>query len=54
MSVGLYYFPLALVFGLAAIISDVKDKQRIPARLAVCILAGLAQGAWMLAAIQLI
>ena len=57
-SIGFFYLPVALIFGAAAIIADVKDKdrdvRRIGAHLAVCVIAGLAQAALMLAATRLV
>jgi hypothetical protein len=53
-SVGFFYLPVAFLFGAAAIISDVRGKQRIAAHVAVGVIAGIAQTVLMFAAIQLV
>ena len=53
-SVGFFYIPVAIIFGAAASLSDVRSRQPIDAHLGVCMLAGIAQAALMLAAIRLL
>jgi hypothetical protein len=50
-SVGLYFFPVAVIFIIAALIADVKAKRSLFVHLAVYLAAGLVQGALMLAVI---
>jgi hypothetical protein len=54
LSVGLFYLPVALIFAIISITSDVRNKQPIPAHLGTLLIAGLAQVALMLAAIRLL
>jgi hypothetical protein len=50
-SVGLYYFPVAVIFIIAALIVDVKAKRSLLVHLAVYFAAALVQGVLMLAVI---
>lgn len=53
-SVGFFYLPVAFIFGVIAITSDVRNKQQIAAHVGICIIAGIAQAVLMFAAIRLI
>jgi hypothetical protein len=53
-SVGFFYLPVALIFGIISVISDVRNKQHILAHLGFCLLAGMAQGVLMFAIIRLL
>jgi len=53
-SVGFFYLPVAFLFGLGAIISDVRNKQMIAAHVGVCVITGVAQAALMLAVVWLL
>ena len=53
-SVGFFYLPVAIIFGVIAIRSDLRDKQPVAAHIAVCLIAGLLQVVLMLAAIRLL
>ena len=53
-SVGFFYLPVACLFGAAAILSDVRNKQPGITHLGVCIFAGVVQVALMLAAIRML
>jgi hypothetical protein len=53
-SVGFFYLPVVIIFGVIAILFDVRYKQPIAAHIGVCLLAGLLQVALMLAAIRLL
>jgi hypothetical protein len=53
-SVGFFYLPIAIIFGVIAIRSDLRDKQHLAAHIAVGLLAGLLQVALMLATIRLL
>lgn len=50
-SVGFFYFPFALIFGIISVTSDVRNQKHIPAHLGTFLIAGIAQLALMLAAI---
>ena len=52
MSVGFFYLPVALIFGVLAILSDIRNKQPIVVHLGVCLIAGIVQVLLMLAAIR--
>lgn len=51
-SVGFFYVPVALLFIVIAITSDVRNKRSIPAHLGIFLVGGLAQAALMLVVIQ--
>jgi hypothetical protein len=51
LSVGMFYFPVALLFAVLSVSSDVRNKKNIPAHLGVFLMAGIAQFALILAAI---
>jgi len=53
-SVGFFYLLVAILFGVIAIRSDLRDKQPVAAHIAVCLIAGLLQVVLMLAAIRLL
>jgi hypothetical protein len=53
-SVGFFYLPVAIIFGVIAIRSDLRDKQPIAAHAGVCLIAGIVQVVLMLAAIRLL
>jgi hypothetical protein len=53
LSVGFFYLPVAVIFGLLAVLSDLRHKQPIAAHLGICIFAGLAQAVLMLLLIRL-
>ena len=53
LSVGFFYLPVAILFGVAAIFSDLRKKQHIAAHIGVCLIAGLVQVVFMLAVIRL-
>ena len=53
-SVGFFYLPVALIFAIISLSSDVRNKQGLLAHLGVCLLAGLAQVVLMLAVIGLL
>ena len=48
LSVGMFYFPFALIFAILSITSDVRNKKHIPAHLGTFFLAGIAQFALIL------
>jgi hypothetical protein len=52
-SVGFIYLPVALVFLVICVTSAVRNKQHLMAGLGVCLAAGLAQVALMLAVIRI-
>jgi hypothetical protein len=52
-SVGFFYVPVALLFGIISITSDVRNNQNKPARLGIFLIAAIVQSALMLAAIGL-
>ena len=52
-SVGFFYLPVALMFGVISLIWDVRNKQNISAHLGICLIAGIVQSVLMLAAIWL-
>jgi hypothetical protein len=51
MTIGFFYLPIALLFAVISVTSDVRNKQHIPAHLGIFIIAGIAQWVSMLAAI---
>jgi hypothetical protein len=53
-SVGFFYLPVALLFVLISIISDVRNKQNVVAHLGVFVIAGIVQAALMLMVIRLL
>lgn len=53
-SVGFFYLPVALIFAVISVTSDVRNKQRIATRLGVCVIAAVVQVALMFAAIRLL
>lgn len=53
LSVGFFYLPAAIIFGLLALYSDVRQKRPILAHLGLGALAALAQAALMLALVRL-
>lgn len=48
LSVGFFYFPVALIFAIISITSDVRNKKHIPAHLGTFFLAAIAQFALIL------
>jgi hypothetical protein len=52
LSVGFFYLPVALIFTVIAIRSDLRNKQHLAAHVGVYLIAGMAQLALMLAAIR--
>jgi hypothetical protein len=48
LSVGFFYFPVALTFAIISISSDVRNKKHIPAHLGTFFLAAIAQFALIL------
>ena len=54
LSVGFFYLPVALIFGVISVTSDVRNKQRILAHLGIFLIAGIAQVALMFLAIRLL
>ena len=53
-SVGFFYLPVALIFAVISVTSDLRNKQRIAAHLGVCVIAAVVQVALMFAAIRLL
>jgi hypothetical protein len=53
-SVGFFYLPVAILFGVIAIRSDIRNKQHTALHIIVCLIAGLVQVVLMLAAIRLL
>lgn len=53
-SVGFVYLPVAIIFAVIAIRSDLRDKQHIAAHIAVAFIAGVGQVVLMLAVIRLL
>jgi hypothetical protein len=53
-SVGFIYLPVAVIFAVIAIRSDLRNKQHIAVHIGVCLIAGLVQVALMQAAIRLL
>ena len=49
-SVGFFYLPVALMFSVISLTSDVRNKQNRPTRLGIFLIAGIAQSTLMLAA----
>ena len=54
LSVGVFYFPVALIFTIISITSDLRNQQPMTAHLGTFFVAGLAQAALMLAAVRLL
>ena len=54
LSVGFFYLPVAIIFGVIAIWSDLRKKQPIAAHVGVCLIVGMVQVVLMLAAIHLL
>jgi hypothetical protein len=54
LSIGSLFIPVVLAFALAAILLDVRLRRNILIEVAVCVAAGVAQAALMLAVIQFI
>jgi hypothetical protein len=54
LSVGLFYLPVALIFAIISVTSDVRNKQHITAHLGIFLIAGIAQFALMFAAIRVL
>jgi hypothetical protein len=54
LSVGFFYLPVALIFAVISVTSDVRNKQHIAGHLGVCVIAAVVQAALMLAAIRLL
>jgi hypothetical protein len=54
LSVGFFYLPVALIFAVISVTSDLRNKQRITAHLGIFLIAGIAQVALMYAAIRLL
>ena len=52
-SVGFFYLPVALLFGVISLTWDVRNKRNRPTGLGIFFIAGIAQSALMLAAIWL-
>jgi len=52
-SVGFFYFPVALMFGVISLIWDVRNKQQFMAHLGIFLIAGIVQSVLMLSAIWL-
>jgi protein-S-isoprenylcysteine O-methyltransferase Ste14 len=50
-SVGFFFLPVALLFAIISITSDIRSKQPLLARLGICLLAGLIQAGLMFAII---
>lgn len=53
-SVGFFYLPIALIFAIISISSDVRNKQPIAARLPIFLIAAIVQGLLMIALIRLL
>jgi hypothetical protein len=53
MSVGFFYLPVALIFAALSTATDLRGKRPIMAHLGIFLIAGLAQTALILVAIQL-
>lgn len=54
LSVGFFYLPVALIFAVISVTSDVRNKQRIAMHLGVCVIAAVVQVVLMFAAIRLL
>jgi hypothetical protein len=54
LSVGFFYLPVALIFVVISVTSDVRNKHHIPAHLGIFVIAGIAQLVLMFTAIQLL
>jgi hypothetical protein len=50
-SIGFFYLPVALTFGVVSIIWDVRNQKNVPVHLSIFLIAGLVQVVLMLAAI---
>jgi len=51
-SVGFIYLPVAIIFSVIAIRSDLRNKRHIAVHIGVCLIAGIVQVALMLAVIR--
>jgi hypothetical protein len=54
LSVGLFYLPVALIFAVISVTSDLRNKQQITTHFGVFLIAGIAQSVLMFAAIRLL
>jgi hypothetical protein len=52
LSVGLFYLPVALIFAVISITSDLRNTQNIPAHLGIFLIAGIGQWALMFAVVR--
>jgi hypothetical protein len=52
-SIGLFYLPIGLIFGLISVTSDVRNKQHIAAHLGIFLIAGIVQSVLMFIVIRL-
>ena len=52
-SIGLFYLPIALIFTLISVTSDVRNKQHIGAHFAIFLVVGIMQSILMFAVIRL-
>lgn len=53
-SIGLFYLPVTVLFGLSAIVSDRRSGQTLTRQLVLCVSAGIAQVVLMLAAVRVL
>jgi hypothetical protein len=53
-SIGFFYLPIALIFALISVTSEMRNKQHIAAHLGIFLIAGTVQLVLMLAAIRLL
>lgn len=53
-SVGFFYLPVAIIYGMLAIRADVRNKQAIAKHFGVCVIAGITQTTLMFAAVYLL
>ena len=51
-SVGLFYLPVAMIFAVISITSDIRNKQPIPSHLGISLAAAIIQAALMLLVIR--
>ena len=54
LSVGFFYLPVAIIFGVLAVLFDVRNKQKIALHLGVCLIAGIVQVLLILLAAHLL
>jgi hypothetical protein len=52
LSVGFFYLPVAIIFAVIALRSDLRNKQHMAAHIGIGLLAGIVQAALMLVAIH--